>query len=300
MNRLRAGLKFYRRCLGDAWRSSWDMANAWMPIAGLVLLYGGARVAGYDIILPGELDQNPLAMAIAFVAAAWVTVFAARLIAAPPRLYGELQRTPPAAIPAPAPVVALVAPPPVAAAPVAVPAVAPVLPALDVRLHDQIHETGALDTVGEILPPARAYVARVSNRGDRQLRRCHLFFGSPTHIQVVSGPFDLAPGQHRDLPVLRIIDQADEPHALAYFLDAETWQVAQGQAAWLFDPGRFKVKVLSDDAPPAALEVELSDALTLVAVEKPECTPRRKRAIRTATGRSEAGAMAAPELTAGD
>ncbi len=295
MNRVRAGLNFYGRCLQDAWRSSWDMANAWIPIAGLVLLYGGARLAGYIVTLPGDLDQNPLAMAIAFVAAAWVAVFAARLIAAPPRLYGE--RPPVVMVPAPVPPAAIAAP--VAPAPVPVVAVPPApvaaavaLPALDIRLHDQIHETGTLDTVGEVLPPARAYVARVSNRGDKKLRRCHLFFGSPAHIQVVSGPFDLAPGQHRDLPVLRIIDQSDEPHALAYFLDAETWQVAQGQAAWLFDPGRFKVKVLSDDAPPAALEVELSEALTLVEAAKPEATTRRKRPAH--------GAIAAPELTAGD
>jgi hypothetical protein len=74
----------------------------------------------------------------------------------------------------------------------------------------------------------------------------------------VSGPFDLGPGEHRDLPVLRVIDETDEPHALLYFLDRETWQVAEGQAAWLPEPGRFKVRVLSADAPTASLEVELS------------------------------------------
>jgi hypothetical protein len=33
--------------------------------------------------------------------------------------------------------------------------------------------------------------------------------------------------------------------------------VAQGQAAWLPEPGHFKVKVLSANAPPSALEVKL-------------------------------------------
>jgi hypothetical protein len=129
---------------------------------------------------------------------------------------------------------------------------------LQVRLVDQVSETDAVDTAGERLPPSRAYVARVSNRGETRLRRCQLFFGSPTHIQVVSGPFDLAPGAHRDLPVLRVIDESDEPHALLYFLDGETWEVAQGQAAWLPEPGRFKVKVLSANAPAASLDVTLA------------------------------------------
>jgi len=115
---------------------------------------------------------------------------------------------------------------------------------LQVRLHDQVYESAAVDTTGARLPASRAYVARVANRGDRRVRRCQIFFCNPTHIQVVSGPFDLAPGEQRDLPVLRVIDEAEEPHALLYFLDAETWRVADGQAAFLPEPGRFKVKAV--------------------------------------------------------
>jgi hypothetical protein len=100
------------------------------------------------------------------------------------------------------------------------------LPPIDVRLHDQVYETTAVDTTGDRLPASRAYMARITNRSDRVVRRCQLFFCNPAHIQVVSGAFDLAPGESRDLPVLRVIDEADEPHALLYFLDAETWQVA--------------------------------------------------------------------------
>jgi hypothetical protein len=274
------GLNFYWRCLQDAWRSSWDVANAWPPIAGLVVLYGGARLAGY-----GETDRNPLAMTAAFVVVAWALVFALRLIAAPPRLYAELQQR----LPVPA-----IAPQPA-------PTTAPASPFLDIRLHDQLHETGAVDAIGEVMPAARAYVARIANRGDRPAQRCQLFFGDPTHIQVVSGPFDLAPGQHRDLPMLRVIDQCDEPHALAYYLESETWQVAAGQAAWLPEPGRFKVKVLSADAPPAALAVELScsatkpEAWTLV-----EATPRAERTARERAVWTAAGSTATPELNSGD
>jgi hypothetical protein len=277
-------LNFYRRCLQDAWRSSWDVANAWLPIATLLLLYGGARLSGY-----GETDQNPLAMAVAFVVAAWLAVFAVRLIGAPPRLYADLQRRVPAPLPEPERT------PVSATGPVAV------APVLDIRLHDQRHESAVLDAIGETLPAARAYVARIINRGDKPVRRCQLFFGNPTHIQVVSGPFDLAPGQHRDLPVLRVIDQSDEPHALAYYLESETWQVAQGQAAWLPEPGRFKVKVLSADAPTIALPVELScsttepQAWTLVEATLPAERLTHERAVWPA-----AGPLPAPELNAGD
>jgi len=284
------GLKFYGRCLKDAWRSSWDLVNVWLPLAGVVILYSVLRFTGYEPTLPAFLEQNPLALAAAYVIAALLAVFAARLIAAPPRLYAELQRqaSSPPAVPA--------------SEPVSAPATTPVAasPLLDIRLHDQLHETGIVDAIGEVMPAARAYVARITNRGDKVLHRCQLFFGNPTHIQVVSGPFDLAPGQHRDLPVLRVIDQPDEPHALAYYLESETWQVAAGQAAWLPDPGRFKVKVLSADAPTATLQVDLACSAT-----KPEAwtlleaaphAERRKRERAAWTGAAEP----VPEPNSGD
>jgi hypothetical protein len=105
--------------------------------------------------------------------------------------------------------------------------------------------------------------------------------------------------------VLRIIDRSDEPHALAYFLDSETWHVAQGQAAWLPEPGRFKLKVLSANASPAVLEVDLSctvakpEAWTLVEAAVPDSAP-----LPETTGRDRAAwagaAIPAPEASLGD
>jgi hypothetical protein len=318
----RHGLRFYGRCAHEAWRRSWDAATAAPPILGLLVVYGVVRAAGYDPGLPAGVPYGTAIGAGLFVGVAWLTVFLFQFVAAPPRLHArqeaELQalRARRRALPPPAaPVVAL--PPPAPApviepepepAPVAMPLLAPPppvreepaprprLPPIEVRLHDQVYETDAVDTVGERLPAARAYVARVTNRGGKRIRRCQLFLGSPTHIQVVSGPFDLAPGEQRDLPVLRVIDESDEPHALLYFLDSETWAVAQGQAAWLPEPGRFKVKVLSANAPDAALDVMLARsagtpfAWTLIeageAEETPAPTPapsRRGRAKWTAS-----------------
>lgn len=298
----RQGLRFYGRCAREAWRRSWDASKAWPPVLGLLLLSGGAWLAGVDLAVPGDTAWGAPVGTCLFVFVAWLAVFAVQFVAAPPRLHARLEaelaaiaRRPVAvpvasvaALPAPAPSPAAT-PTPVLALPRPVPRPAPrpaprAVPApIDVRLHDQLYETTAVDTVGERLPASRAYMARVTNRGDRPVRRCQLFFGNPTHIQVVSGPFDLAPGGHRDLPVLRVVDEADEPHALLYFLDAETWAVAQGQAAWLPEPGRFKVKVLSATAPTAALDVDLSRsagtplAWTLVEAGAPETAPRAGR-----------------------
>lgn len=306
-NGARHGLRFYARCAQDAWRRSWDSANAWPPVLALLLLSGGAWLAGFDLTYPGDTAYGaPIGTGL-FILIAWLAVFLVQFVTAPPRLYARLdaellalaQRpaTPPVAPVAalPVPATLLVAPralpPPLSQPasrpavppPAARPAMRPVLPSIDVRLHDQVYETTAVDTTGDRLPASRAYMARVTNRGDKPVRRCQLFFGSPVHIQVVSGPFDLSPGGHRDLPVLRVIDDADEPHALLYFLDAETWRVAESQAAWLPEPGRFKVKVLSANAPVAALDVNLSCsagtplAWTLVEAGEPDQAPKAGR-----------------------
>lgn len=332
---VRHGLHFYARCARDAWRRSWDAANAWPPITALLVLFGGAHLAGLDLSFPRDTDHGALIGTGLFIAVAWLVVFLVQFVAAPPRLHARLAAelsaptarrfapepaAPVAVLPAPAetPLVALPAPIR-AAAPAPLPltppsrvtappppmtgeGLRPALPAIDVRLHDQLSETAAVDTTGARLPGCRAYVARVANRGDRRVRRCQIFFCNATHIQVVSGPFDLGPGEHRDLPVLRVIDQADEPHALLYFLDGETWGVADGQAAWLPEPGRFRVKVLSANAPEAAIDVTLAcsvgtpAAWTLVeAADVPEAAPKagRRRA-------AWAPADVATEPSAGD
>lgn len=280
---MRAGLEFYARCVRDAWRRSWDATNAW-PAAIVLALYGGAKVAGYSLSVPGDGPGTDLAAVLAFLLVAWSAVFLVQFIAAPPRLAAQLQA--PIVLPRldPPPIIQQVLQQPIEPPKISGPK-APKRrpPALDVRLQDQVQEVGAVDVAGEILPPSRAYMARVTNRGDRTLGRCQLFFGNATHIQVVSGPFDLAPGQHRDLPVLRVIDRSDEPHALAYYLDPDTWQVAEGQAAWVPDAGKFKVKVLSADTAQVALKVDLAgsstapEAWTLIEAAAIDDAPRTER-----------------------
>lgn len=236
---MRHGLKFYRSCLEDAWRTSWNVANAWPPVLVLLALYAAGWLSGHDAEL-----ATPSAL-LAFLAVAALSVFLVRFAAAPPRLFARLEATVPR--------------PKAARQPTAAVASAPAAP-LQLRLRGSIDEADAVDVTGARLPPARAFLARATNRSDAPLRHCQLFFGTPTNIQVVSAPFDLAPGEHLDLPVLRVSGGAADPHALVYFLDRETWAIAEGQAAWLPEPGRFKVTALSPDTERVAIEVDLSAA----------------------------------------
>ena len=93
-----------------------------------------------------------------------------------------------------------------------------------------------------------------------------------------------------------------EAYAFHSSLDGETWDVADGQAAWLPEPGRFKVKVLSANAPEAAIDVALACsagtplAWTLVeAANGVEAAPKDT----SKAGRKRA-AWAAAEPVAGD
>ena len=255
------------------------------PSSPCCLLSGSAWLAGADPTYPGDTAYGaPIGTGL-FIVIAWLAVFLVQLVTAPPRLYARLDAellaltrrlfAPSMRSIAALPVIALPGPgsTPVPLLPVDPqpdlqsepdPVVSPLTPAaartalppIDVRLHDQVHETTPVDTTGDRLPASRTYTARITNRSAKTVRRCQLFFCYPVHIKVVSGPFDLVPGEHRDLPALRVVDEADDPYALLYFLDAETWRVAAGQAAWLPEPGRFKVKVLSANAPAAALDVK--------------------------------------------
>jgi len=234
---MRNGLKFYRSCIEDAWRTSWNVANAWPPVLVLLALYAVGWLSGHDAEL-----ATPSALLLLLAAAA-LAIFLVRFTAAPPRIFARLE----VAVPRPK------------AARLSAPPASPPAP-LQLRLRGSLDEANAVDVTGDRLPAARAFLARATNQSDATLRRCQLFFGTPTNIQVVSAPFDLAPGAHLDLPVLRVSGGAADPHALVYFLDRETWAVAGGQAAWLPEPGRFKVTALSADTERVALEVELSAA----------------------------------------
>ena len=87
------GLQFYARCAREAWRRSWDAANAIPPVLGLLVLYGGARLGGLDLSfsVPGAGEYGALIGTGLFIALAWLAVFLVQFVATPPRLQARLE-----------------------------------------------------------------------------------------------------------------------------------------------------------------------------------------------------------------
>ncbi|HTE81981.1 MAG TPA: hypothetical protein VK634_14945, partial [Reyranella sp.] len=89
-NGARHGLRFYARCAEEAWRRSWDAANAWPPVLAVLLLSGSAWLAGADLTYPGDTAYGaPIGTGL-FIVIAWLAVFLVQLVTAPPRLYARL------------------------------------------------------------------------------------------------------------------------------------------------------------------------------------------------------------------
>jgi hypothetical protein len=82
--------RFYWLCVKDAWRGSWDKANAWATLLGAVILWIGAESLGYHVIIP-DTFPGAILLFVLCLGAAWVVIFAVRLIGAPARLYERAQ-----------------------------------------------------------------------------------------------------------------------------------------------------------------------------------------------------------------
>ena len=89
-NGARHGLRFFARCTQDAWRQSWDAANARLPVLALLLLLGGAWFAGFNPTFPGSTAYGPPMGTALFLAIPWLAVFLVQLVTAPPRVYARL------------------------------------------------------------------------------------------------------------------------------------------------------------------------------------------------------------------
>lgn len=73
-------------CLKWAWRGSWDKASAQAAVVGTIILWAGAALLGYRIVIPDDLAEA-IAFTLLCIGAAWVAIFVFRLIMAPGVLY---------------------------------------------------------------------------------------------------------------------------------------------------------------------------------------------------------------------
>jgi len=63
-------------------KGSISRANAWAPVAGALILWGGTYMMGYEVAVPSTWPQG-IAMFLACLGAAWVVIFFGRLLYAP-------------------------------------------------------------------------------------------------------------------------------------------------------------------------------------------------------------------------
>jgi hypothetical protein len=132
--------------------------------------------------------------------------------------------------------------------------------ALTITLHDgPAYEAGLRDADGDTLPDDWVFLAHLIG-GDRSLTKCQIFLEDwHGHDFVVSKPFDLRPGEPKDVPVMRFKNKNPRDcRAFVYMLRPDDWEILPGGPAAILGPERYRIKVLSAEAAPAILDVHLS------------------------------------------
>lgn len=229
---------FLWMCATEAAQGTLERANGWAWAIGGVLLLGWLVIKNQtQATMPplehwGDFAWFTLKMGALSLVISWLVIFVLRMCGAPARLYAQLE--------------ASVPPKPKSD--------------LELLLRPDAAYNSFVDAAGERLPATRVFLLRVENGGPIMLRDCQVSFGplGGQFYYPTSGPFDLRLGEHRDLPVLHIESQKDDPRAMIYMMDPQAWKPLQGGQAWLPAPGDYEIRVLSADTPPAVLVVTLS------------------------------------------
>jgi hypothetical protein len=230
---------FYWLCAVDAWRGSWSLANAWSGLWGPALLFGIIYWQGYKVIFPDDAILTAFLLALTFVVVTWIAIFAGRLAIAPARLWDQEKRA------------KLRAENEIAAK----------LGTSDIDLViDNVlaFETITVDADGHKLPHAQLLCVRVSNVGNKFLRKCQITFGPKGCPYHVSGYFDLRRGEYKSVSVLRMNYKSKDHCPFLYFLRDTDWKIEAGGPGWWPNPGTYEIRALSADTHPATLGVELS------------------------------------------
>jgi hypothetical protein len=227
-------VRFYCKCARYAWAGSWSRANSTAAVGGGIILAIASHYWGLKMDAPTSI-QGVIAfgvgVTVASIAVMWVLIYFGRFVAAPARLYRQLEATIPP----------------------------PQISDIELILHDNMWLEGGLkDAEGHDLPDAMLFRVRLTNVGNKFLQQCQVTFGlKDRYSYPVSGYFDLRRGEYKDIPVLRINHLSDDPHAFVYFLNSD-WQIDSGAPKWLVPPSIYEIRVLSADTHPTSLNVELS------------------------------------------
>ena len=141
-------------------------ANAWAPVGGAIVLWAGAYLSGYDVVVPGTLAAGTVIFLFCLVAA-WVAIFFGKLLYWPYQKIASLN----------------------------VYSDSSLLLALD----DKPAFALLTDADGAELHNGMVFCARVTNGGEKFLQKCQTTFGVKGQFSyLVTAPFDLRPGEHRE------------------------------------------------------------------------------------------------------
>ncbi len=221
-------INFYRKCANAAWSGSWGQANTFGAVFGGIALAAALYLWGPKVNAPASI-QGAVAFAcgttVASIVCLWALIYLARFFDAPRRLYFELEKV----IPVPA------------------------RSDIAIHLHSGLAWIADRDLKSEIAGHM-AFVAGISNVGDKLLRDCQIHFDDAR----VSGRFELRIGEEKEFPVLHLSGANQITRAIIYFIDDRTGEVSPGAAGWLPAPGIHHITVLSADTAPATLDVELT------------------------------------------
>jgi hypothetical protein len=237
---VREFFQFYWSCFRSAFKGSIELANAWAPILGAIIIWGVLRFGGYRMMLPETFGQGIILSMLCLIAA-WISLLMVRFIFAGPRLWGLEKNARKAAENELAELKSEKSD-------------------IDLILHkDMAYESGLVDVNGNQLPPAKVFIVRITNGGDKFLQKCQITFGQKGRFNYpVSGCFDLRRGEYKDLAVLRVNYRGEDSRAFVYFLQSIDWKISVDGPSWLPGPGIYEIRALSADTHPAALDVELS------------------------------------------
>lgn len=123
------------------------------------------------------------------------------------------------------------------------------------------YEWGLFDADdGHKLPIAIGFSARITNEGDKLLRKCQITFGEKERFNYpVSGYFDLRPGEYRNVIILRINLEGKFRRPFVYMQIAEDGKIFSSAGSWMPDQdGIYEIRALSADTHLASLAVQLT------------------------------------------
>jgi hypothetical protein len=106
-----------------------------------------------------------------------------------------------------------------------------------------------------LFPRAKAYLAHIENLTDSTIHNFQLSLA----FYLVCAPFDLRPGERKDVPVIRVLlDAENYPAAVyPYHKDGANW-TRSGTFSWLIEEGSYELKLLADNLYPLTTKFTLT------------------------------------------